>query len=106
MIPLEAAKAKHFKKTWPILEFETIYQDYFSTSNGMISKFTIHKLDCHSCSMVIEGICEDTQGVNKAEVNSIKRTLTVEHDETVSHEVLQKALKDGGYSVEPASSSN
>ena len=69
----------------------------------MISKFTIHKLDCHSCSMVIEGICEDTQGVKKAEVNAIKRTLTVEHNETVTDVVLQKALGDGGYPVEPIS---
>lgn len=56
--------------------------------------------------MVIEGICEDTQGVKKAEVNSIKRILTVEHDDTVTHEVLQKALEDGGYPVDPVSESN
>lgn len=66
----------------------------------MITHYKIHKLDCHSCAMVIEGVCEDTTGVQKAEVNSIQRTLKVEHDESVKPEQLKQALKQEGYPVE------
>ncbi len=50
--------------------------------------------------MVMEGICEDTAGVTKAEVNTIKKTLTVEHDESVQPDQLQRALASEGYPVE------
>lgn len=50
--------------------------------------------------MVMEGICEDTPGVKKAEVKSAARQLIVEHDETVKPEALKKALADEGYPVE------
>ncbi len=50
--------------------------------------------------MVIEGICEDTPGVKKAEVNTGKRLLTVEHDESVKPEQLKRALDKEGYPVE------
>lgn len=66
----------------------------------MITTYTIHKLDCHSCAMMIEGICEDTPGVSKAEVNSHKRVLTVEHDESVKPQNIQQALDAEGYPVE------
>lgn len=52
--------------------------------------------------MVMEGICEDTPGVTKAEVNAAKRTLTVEHDELVKPEELEKSLSAQGYPVEHA----
>ncbi len=50
--------------------------------------------------MVIEGVCEDTTGVKKAEVNSMKRTLTIEHDESVKPEQLKEALEQEGYPVD------
>lgn len=50
--------------------------------------------------MVIEGVCEDTTGVKKAEVNSLKRTLKVEHDESVKPEQLKQALEQEGYPVD------
>lgn len=52
--------------------------------------------------MVMEGICEDTPGVTKAEVNTGKRLLTVEHDESVKPEQLKQALDKEGYPVETA----
>jgi len=66
----------------------------------MITTYKINKLDCQSCAMVIEGICEDTSGVQKAEVNSIKRILKVEHDESVKPEQLKQELAQEGYSVD------
>lgn len=50
--------------------------------------------------MVMEGICEDTAGVTKAEVNAIKKTLTVEHDPALDLEQLRAALTHEGYPVE------
>ncbi len=66
----------------------------------MKTTFTVKHLDCTSCAMAMEGICEDTPGVKKAAVNSIKRQLTVEHDESVNLEQLKQALDKEGYPVE------
>lgn len=52
--------------------------------------------------MVMEGICEDTPGVKKAEVNSRKRELVVEHEDTMQSMELKKALDAEGYPVEIA----
>lgn len=54
--------------------------------------------------MVMEGICEDTPGVSKAEVNARNRQLTVEHDETVKPEQLKHALDVEGYPVDVVAS--
>ncbi len=64
--------------------------------------FRVLKYDCASCAIVMEGICEDTPGVTKAEVNARARTLTVEHDESVQTDLLASALTDEGYPVEKA----
>ena len=64
------------------------------------TSFKVLKLDCHSCAMVMEGICEDTPGVMKAEVNTGKRLLTIEHDDSVKPEQLKQALDKEGYPVE------
>jgi copper chaperone CopZ len=50
--------------------------------------------------MVMEGICEDTPGVTKAEVNAGKKQLVIEHDESVKLEQLKTALNKEGYPVE------
>ena len=66
----------------------------------MQTTFNVKHLDCASCAMVMEGICEDTPGVTKAEVNAGKRQLIVEHDQTVELNKLQQALDQEGYPVE------
>lgn len=66
----------------------------------MKTTFAVTHLDCASCSMVMEGICEDMLGVTKAEVNVGKRQLVVEHDESVKPEALKQALDNEGYPVE------
>lgn len=67
-----------------------------------VTTFKVKRLDCQSCVLVMEGICEDTPGVTKAEVNAVKRTLRVEHDPSVTPQQLAKALDDEGYPVEPS----
>lgn len=64
--------------------------------------FNVKHLDCASCAMVMEGICEDTPGVTKAEVNVKKKQLVVEHEESVPIEKLQAELHDAGYPVDIA----
>lgn len=65
------------------------------------STFRIVDLECMSCAMEMEGICEDTPGVTKAEVSARKQTIQVEHEETVSPMKLKEALDAEGYEVEP-----
>lgn len=66
----------------------------------MTTTFKVIKHDCASCSMVIEGICEDTPGVTKAEVSAIKKILIVEHEPSLDLDALQKTLTTEGYPVE------
>ena len=66
----------------------------------MKTTFKVKKIDCPSCVMVMEGICEDTPGITKAEVNVGKKQLVVEHDESVKLEQLKAALDKEGYPVE------
>lgn len=66
----------------------------------MKTTFRVLKMDCASCALVMEGICEDTPGVHKAEVNSRTRMLTVDHDDSVAPEKLAQALDAEGYPVE------
>jgi len=63
--------------------------------------FKVLHLDCASCALVMEGLCEDAPGVKKAVVNGRKRIITVEHDGSVDTAMLAEALKTAGYPVEP-----
>lgn len=63
--------------------------------------FAVKKMDCQSCAIAIEGICEDTAGVTKAEVNARTKTLTVEHAESVDLVALATSLDAEGFPVEP-----
>ena len=66
----------------------------------MTTIFKVIKHDCASCAMMMEGICEDTGGVTKAEVNALKKTLTVEHEPGLDLSALRSALRIAGYPVE------
>lgn len=65
-----------------------------------ITTFRILDLECLSCAMEMEGICEDTAGVTKAEVKAVKQILVVEHDENLNVSEIKQALDKEGYSVE------
>lgn len=49
---------------------------------------------------MIEGICEDLTGVQKAEVNARQRQLVVEHEPTVTASDIVAAVTAGGYPIE------
>lgn len=49
--------------------------------------------------MMIEGICEDMNGVQRAEVRIRQRQLDVEHDDHVTAEQIEKILSEAGYPV-------
>ena len=65
----------------------------------MITSYTIHHLDCHSCAILIEGICEDIAGVDKAEVKATKKILKVSHNLSDTT-IIEKTLSAEGYPVE------
>ncbi len=65
------------------------------------TSYKVLHFNCASCALVMEGVCEDTPGVQKAVVNGRKKILTVDHDESVDLVKLTGALKDAGYPVEP-----
>lgn len=67
----------------------------------MKTTFKIKKFDCASCAIAMEGICEDTPGVSKAEVKVNHRLLEVEHDASLQPDTLAKTLDAEGYPVEP-----
>lgn len=66
----------------------------------MTSSFKVLKYDCTSCAMVMEGICEDTEGVTKAAVNARTLVLTIEHEDSVDLAEVAKTLASEGYPVE------
>lgn len=66
----------------------------------MKTTFKVLKMDCASCALTMEGVCEDTPGVSKAEVKVKDRVLEVEHDESVQPIALASALAAEGYPVE------
>ena len=62
--------------------------------------FSVQHLDCAACALTMEGICEDTPGVKKAEVRIAKKQLVIEHDESVNPEQLRAVLDKAGYPVD------
>lgn len=66
----------------------------------MKTTFRVLKMGCASCALAMEGICEDTPGVSKAEVKVKDRVLEVEHDDAVQPLKLADALSAEGYPVE------
>lgn len=68
----------------------------------MTTVFKITHLNCASCAIAMEGICEDVPGVTKAEVHVGRKQLQVEHGDTVQVDLLQAALAKEGYPVEVA----
>lgn len=69
----------------------------------MKTTFKVLKMDCASCALTMEGVCEDTPGVSRAEVRVRDRMLEVEHDNTVQPATLAAALAAEGYPVEQRS---
>lgn len=65
------------------------------------SKYNILHIDCSSCAMAIEDISEQQLGVQRAEVQSRERVLTVEHDDTLQVAGLISALTAKGYPIAP-----
>jgi cation transport ATPase len=62
--------------------------------------FQIKNLDCPSCAMAIEGICEDQPRVKKACVHVGKKQLVIEHEADAAINQLKSVLGREGYEVE------
>lgn len=71
----------------------------------MTSTFTIHRIDCQSCVLMIEEVSEETPGVDRADVDARRHVLTVTHQDTLDLQLLQQRLTDAGYPVSLATKS-
>lgn len=65
----------------------------------MTTTFTIHKVECQSCVVMIESVSEDIPGVERAEVRARQRQLVLTHDPSVDVHNVEKILAAAGYPV-------
>ena len=60
-------------------------------------KFTVTGMTCAACSARVEKVTKDIEGVEKAEVNLLAGTMTVEAAENSVAEPIIKAVTKAGY---------
>ena len=65
----------------------------------MILKFNVTGMTCAACSARVEKVTSQVPGVQKAEVNLLAGTMTVEADNESAVEMIIKAVDDAGYGV-------
>lgn len=74
-----------------------------NTSNAQkkTTTYTISGMHCASCAMSIDGALEDIAGVHSATTSYPKSTTSVTFNpKLITDEVLQKAIKNLGYSAD------
>lgn len=55
---------------------------------------------CHSCKMLIEDVCAETDGIISCDVDFKTGQTTIEHDENVDWEAFKKEVESlGDYKV-------
>lgn len=66
-------------------------------------KFKVLKMHCTACVMLLEGLEDEVEGINKVEASYRKQELIVEYDESKATEkaIIQAAKKEG-YDAIPA----
>lgn len=63
--------------------------------------FSVGGMHCASCSMLIDEVLEDLDGVRRAETSLRKRTTRVEFDPaTCTPQVIVEAISEAGYAAE------
>lgn len=67
----------------------------------MQTTLKVTKMECSSCAILMEEICEETTGVTRAEVDARKRTIAIECDSENALHAAMDALAKEGYPVEP-----
>lgn len=63
----------------------------------MRTTFPIIGMHCASCAKLIERQLKKTQGVTNVSVNYGSETAVVDHEETVTHDILTKTVSSAGY---------
>jgi copper chaperone CopZ len=67
--------------------------------------FSVPKMHCSACVMLLEGLEDEVEGVERVEANYKKQQMRVEYDdEKVSIDQIVKAAKQEGYEAIPTSS--
>jgi copper chaperone len=68
-----------------------------STENTITRLFSVPKMHCSACVMLLEGLEDEVEGIVKVEASFKKQRMLVEYDEskiTVA-EIIQAAKKEG-----------
>lgn len=60
---------------------------------------SVPEVHCGHCVSSIEGALKPMEGVKDATVSLEDTNVTVEHDDSVNHEDLRKAIEEQGYEV-------
>ena len=63
----------------------------------MLLKFNVTGMTCAACSARVQKVTSQIPGVQKAEVNLLAGTMTVEADNESTAEIIIKAVGDAGY---------
>jgi copper chaperone CopZ len=69
--------------------------------------FSVPKMHCSSCVMLLEGLEDEIEGIEKVEANFKKQEMKVEFDaEKLSIRQIIEAAKKEGYEATPLSAIN
>ena len=65
--------------------------------------FRVPNMHCSGCAMILEGIEDELQGIQRIDASYKKQQMQVEYDETrVSAAQIMAAAKKHGYDATPA----
>ena len=65
----------------------------------MTTELMVPDMSCGHCKATVEKALMSVDGVDRAAVDLESKTVTVEHTDTVSQDVLRGAVSEAGYSV-------
>lgn len=63
----------------------------------MKEKFEVSGMTCSACSAAVERSVSHISGVSKVEVNLLANSMQVEHDDSVTTEMIEEAVENAGY---------
>ncbi len=65
----------------------------------MKTKLNVEGMSCQHCVAAIKGAVSELEGVAGVEVSLEDKTVTVDHDDKVSLELIKETIEDQGYDV-------
>ncbi len=65
----------------------------------MERKFSVSGMTCAACAARVEKVTKQISGVEKADVNLLAGTMTVTSEQTISEDLILKAVENAGYGI-------